>query len=83
MTIDRAQATDTYQFLGQPAQEADRLVHKLLWQSHFAPKATGPDGTPHSETKWFRLTSDAVADAVTAALGQKGRTIASYAARRA
>ncbi|WP_091720520.1 GIY-YIG nuclease family protein [Methylobacterium phyllostachyos] len=57
-------------------QEAERLVHKQLRPYHVALKVTGPDGTPHSATEWFRIDADAVADAMTAALGQKVRTIA-------
>ena len=67
---------DTYEFKGHSAQEAERLVHKQLRPYHVALKVTGPDGTPHSATEWFRIDADAVADAVTAALGQKVRTIA-------
>ena len=67
---------DTYEFKGHSAQEAERLVHKQLRPYHVALKVTGPDGTPHSATEWFRINADAVADAVTAALGQKVRTIA-------
>ena len=61
---------DTYAFKGHSAQEAERLVHRQLRSYHVALKVTGPDGTPHSATEWFRIAPDAVADAITAALGR-------------
>jgi len=59
---------DTYEFKGHSAQEAERLVHKQLRPYHVALRVTGPDGTSHSATEWFRLSPDAVSDAIVAAL---------------
>jgi len=67
------QIVDTYELIGHSAVEAERLLHRQLRPQHVALKVTGPDGRSHSATEWFRTTPDEVADAISAALGQRVR----------